>query len=131
MATETQSTPRQSEQRTPELTRTGLVYRPMVDILEKPDELVILADMPGTRPDQIDINFKEGALTILGRVEERQPGKDYLLREYGVGDFYRVFQVSEDIDPSRITAEYKDGVLTIHLPKAERAKARKIQVQAS
>ena len=55
---------------------------------------------------------------------------DYLLREYGVGDFYRAFQVSEVIDPSRIQAEYSGGVLTLHLPKSEAAKPRKIAVQA-
>jgi HSP20 family protein len=54
-----------------------------------------------------------------------------LLQEYGVGDFYRTFKVSEQIDSTRISAEYHDGVLTIHLPKVEAAKPRKISVQSS
>ena len=54
----------------------------------------------------------------------------YLLHEYGVGDFHRVFQVNEDVDPQRIRAEYRDGVLAVHLPKAEAILPRKIEVQA-
>lgn len=54
----------------------------------------------------------------------------YLLREYGVSDFHRVFEVSENIDVERITAEHADGVLVLHLPKAERAKTRKIDVRS-
>ncbi len=54
----------------------------------------------------------------------------YLLREYGVGDFYRTFRVSEQIDASRIEAEYADGVLKLHLPKVEAVKPRKITVKA-
>jgi HSP20 family molecular chaperone IbpA len=53
-----------------------------------------------------------------------------LLHEYGVGDFYRTFRVSQQVDASRITAEYENGVLTLHLPKAEAARPRKIEVQA-
>lgn len=115
-----------------ELTRSGQFYRPNVDIQEMPDELVVHADMPGVRGSDIDIDFKDGLLTIHGKVEERQPeGTDYQLHEYGIGDFHRTFQVSEQIDAGRINAAYKDGVLTLHLPKLERVKPRKIAVQAS
>jgi len=86
--------------------------------------------MPGAHPDQIDINFENGVLTINGRVEKRLPeGASVLHCEYGVGDFFRSFQLGETIDPERITAEYKDGVLTVHLPKTEAAKPRKISVR--
>jgi HSP20 family molecular chaperone IbpA len=115
-----------------ERTRSGRFYRPNVDIVEKDDELMLMADLPGTCADSIDINFENGVLTLHGRVCERQDeNTNYLWREYGLGDFYRTFQVSEEIDSSRITAEYRDGVLMLHLPKSEHARARKISVKAS
>jgi len=113
-----------------EHTRCGCYYRPGVDILERADELVVLADLPGASGDKIDIDFKEGTLTIHAQVEPRQAeDQEYLVHEYGVGDYHRSFQVSEAIDASKITAEYAEGVLTLHLPKAEAARPRKIAVK--
>ena len=114
-----------------EHTRGGPYYRPNVDIYELADQLVVQADMPGTKTDQIDIQFEDGSLTIHGRVPLRQESQGpYLRNEFGVGDFYRTFRVSEHIDASRISAEYRDGVLTLHLPKTEAVKPRKIKVAA-
>lgn len=114
-----------------EPTRGALQYRPVVDILETGEELRVLADVPGAKPEYIDINFEKGVLTIHAKVADRQPeGTNYLLREYGIGDFHRVFEVSENIDVDRITAEHADGVLVLHLPKAEKAKTRKIEVRS-
>ena len=114
-----------------EQTRSGTYYRPNVDILERPEELVVLADIPGASGEDIDINFEDGTLTMYAKVKPRQPDDtEYLVREYGVGDFYRTFRVSEAVDASQIAAEYTDGVLTLHLPKAEAAKPRKIEVKA-
>lgn len=116
----------------PELTHGGRTYVPDVDILEKPDELLLLADVPGARADGIDISYERGLLTIHARVESRQKeDTNFILREYGVGDFVRSFQVGEGIDGGRIQAEYRHGVLTLHLPKLEAAKQRKIKVKAS
>lgn len=114
-----------------ERTRSGSYYRPNVDILERADELLVLADVPGARGDAIDVNFEDGTLTIHAKVQP-QHGEDqkFALREYGVGDYYRTFRVSEAIDTGRITADYVDGVLTLHLPKAEAIKPRKISVTA-
>lgn len=115
-----------------ETTRTTKTYRPNVDILETQDELIVLADMPGVKSQDIDIDFKEGVLTLHGRVESRQAEETtYGLQEYGIGDFHRTFQVSEQIDAGRINAAYKDGVLTLRLPKLERVKPRKIAVQVN
>ncbi len=115
-----------------ERTRSGRCYRPNVDILERADELTVLADMPGVKGEDISIDFENGTLTIHGRVQERQSAnQDYLLREYGIGDFYRSFEIGESIDANGITAEYRDGVLTLHLPKVEAAKPRRITVQTA
>ncbi len=113
-----------------ERTRSGLCYRPNCDIVEQANELLVLADMPGAKPGAIDVKFEDGMLSIHAPADLRQPADtEYLLREYGVGDYYRTFEVSEAIDPSKIAAEYADGVLTLHLPKAESVKPRKINVK--
>jgi len=116
-----------------EHTRGGRVYSPSVDIVELENELLLVADVPGARADQVDINYERGLLTLHVRVEPRQPEPEteFLYREYGVGDYHRCFEVGEGIDARKIDAELKDGVLTVHLPKAEAVKPRKIQVKAN
>lgn len=112
-----------------EPTRSGPVFRPNVDILEREDELTVLADLPGAKADQIDVQFENGMLTIQARVPERyEKDAEWLWREFETGDFYRTFRVSEEIDPAKIRAEYADGVLTLHLPKSDAARPRKIPV---
>jgi HSP20 family protein len=112
-----------------ERTRSGCCYRPNVDILEERDELLVVADVPGAARDSIDVKFEDGMLELYAAVPARpDDGRTCLLREYGVGDYYRSFQVSEAIDAGKISAEYADGVLTLHLPKAEALKPRKIAV---
>lgn len=106
-------------------------YTPSVDILETRDDLLLHADMPGVRSGDIDIRFENGELTIHGKTKLRQEeGRNYLLREYEPGDYYRTFSISEAIDAEKIAAEFKDGVLTLHLPKVEKAKPRKITVKS-
>src|SRR5262249_47109037 len=125
----TTTTPAEEQTERGERTRSGQWFKPSVDILEKGDELLLVADLPGASGDSIDVDFEEGVLTIQGRVPPRGDEKtDFLWREYGVGDFHRSFRVSEQVDSSRIHAQYANGVLTVHLPKAEAAKPRKIQV---
>jgi len=117
---------------TAERTRSGHFYRPLVDIIELQDELQLVVDMPGVKATDIDVGFEDGELHLHGPVTPRQtPETHYLLPEYGVGDFDRTFRVSEQIDASKIRAEYADGVLTLHLPKAESAKPRKIAVKTA
>jgi HSP20 family protein len=115
-----------------ETTRGGQFYLPNCDIVEKGEELLVMADIPGTRRDAIDVRFEDGTLTIHAEVEPRPWGVEGrpLLREYGIGDYYRTFQVSESIDAGKISADYVEGVLTLHLPKAESLKPRKIAVNA-
>ena len=115
-----------------EHTRTGTIYRPLVDIVECSDELTLLADVPGAAAGDVDVKFEDGLLTIHARVHPRYDESARFLRaEYGVGDYDRTFQIGETIDPSKISAEYREGVLTLHLPKTEATKPRKIHVQTS
>jgi HSP20 family protein len=122
------------EQRTdvaiPERTRGGVSFTPRCDILELSDELIVFADMPGVRPDDLDVQFEGGQLTIHGKCSPRQAEFNYLLNEYDVGDFYRAFSISEDIDAENINGELKHGVLTVHLPKTEAARPKRISVRA-
>jgi len=115
-----------------ERTRDRQVYSPNVDIMENKDGLVLKADMPGVGIKDIDIQYEDGLLTLHAKVEPRQDDSNtsYLLREYGVGDFYRSFRVGEGVEVDQIRAELKDGVMTLHLPKAEALKPRKIAVRA-
>jgi HSP20 family protein len=88
--------------------------------------------MPGVKSEHLDINFEDGVLTLQGKAEPRYSEQaNFLLCEYGIGDFYRTFRVSEQIDSGKIHAEFTNGVLTIHLPKAQQAKPRKIAVRAA
>jgi len=113
-------------------TRSARCYRPNVDILEKENELYLVADVPGALADKIDVDFADGVLTVHAPVESADDdGRRYLVREFGKGDYRRSFRVSEQIDPSGISAEFADGVLTLHLPKAESVRPRKIAVRAS
>ncbi|MFO0945523.1 MAG: Hsp20/alpha crystallin family protein [Planctomycetota bacterium] len=114
-----------------EPTRNERTFLPNVDILESAEELQVVMDLPGASPEGVDITFEKGTLTVHAKVTERRAETaPYLLREYGVGDFHRSFQVDEKIDATKIAAEYVAGVLTLHLPKAQAAKTRKIEVVA-
>lgn len=107
----------------------GLSFTPRVDIMETEEESLLLADLPGVKPEDVDVRFDNGELIIDGRCAPRHQGANYLLSEYGVGDFYRAFSISEQIDWQKISADLKNGVLTVHLPKAETVKPRKITVK--
>ncbi len=118
------------EQVAPESTRGGTFFTPRVDIFESENELVLYADLPGVRCDDLDLRYEQGELIVHGKVKPRHPEVNYLLQEYEEGDFFRSFAVHESIDASRITAECKNGVLTVHLPKVEEARPRKIAVRS-
>jgi HSP20 family protein len=115
---------------TPERTRGGVAFTPRVDILETDAKLLLYADLPGVRPEDLDIRFENGELILLGKCSARNNNANHLLTEYGVGDFYRVFSISEAIDGSGIDASLKNGVLTVQLPKTEKAKPKRISVKA-
>jgi len=117
-----------SEGTTPEATRGGIHYTPRVDIYETADAVVLLCDMPGVKAQDLDVRFEKGELSLSGKVSPRQAPGEYLLDEYGVGDFYRSFTIGPEVDTTRISAEYRDGVLTVHLPRQEKVKPKRIAV---
>lgn len=124
--------PKQKVERREEATRPGAYFQPPVDIFETPDELVLAADMPGVPPDGVSVNLEGDQLTLEGRVRpEEYEGLKPLHVEYGVGGYFRRFTLGEHIDRDNIKAELRNGVLQLRLPKAERAKTRKISVQAA
>ncbi len=116
---------------TPEATRGGIYYTPRVDIYESAEEVVLQCDMPGARPQDVDVRFEKGELSLHGKVQPRQARAQYLEEEYRVGDFYRSFAIGPEIEANKIMAEFRDGVLTVHLPKQERMKPKRIAVKAS
>lgn len=114
-----------------ERTRPRKVFTPEVDIIERKDNIVVIADMPGVDEKSVEVTLEKNILTIYGTVEPEIPEKHRLgLAEYGVGDYQRSFTLSDEVDRERIQARVKSGVLKLILPKAEAAKTRKISVLA-
>ena len=114
-----------------EQTRPGVVYTPDVDIFESDNEITLLADMPGVTTDNLNIDLRDNVLTLTGGTDsDEESSEKPIVIEYGVGTYHRQFTLSEVIDQARITAELKDGVLRLVLPKVEKAAPRKITVSA-
>lgn len=115
-----------------ETTRARPLYRPRADIYETEDKVVVLSEMPGVGPNDIDITLERGVLTIRGQTPETaHEGYRQIYAEYGEGDYERVFTVSEEIDRDGIKAQQKNGLLVLELPKSTSAKARKIEVKSA
>ena len=129
---ELEAKPKQRVERLDETTRPGTYFQPTVDIFETKDELVLVADMPGVPPDGVVVDLEGDELSIEGRVRSGEyDGLKPLYVEYGVGGYYRRFTVGEMIDRDGIKAQMKNGVLVLKLPKAERARARRIAIEAA
>jgi HSP20 family molecular chaperone IbpA len=132
----TEMTPKEAKQEqaevaTVERTRGGVTYTPRIDIWETDEELVLYADIPGVRPEDLEIQFENRELTIHGKVQPRHEDIQFLYGEYGIGDFFRTFSIGEIINSEKISAELCNGVLTLHLPKTEAVKPRRIEVKAN
>ena len=115
----------------PEPTYGSRHFTPRVDILENDKELLLFAEMPGVRPENVDLRYENGELLLHGKVEPKAGARPMLLNEYEEGDYYRVFRIDETIDPSLIEAECKNGVLTVHLPKIAAVRPRQIVVKTA
>ena len=113
-----------------ERTRSGKVYSPAVDIVERKEDILLIADMPGVDDKSLEITLEKDVLTLDGRVETKLPeGHRLLISEYGTGDYHRVFNLSDEIDREKIMATVKHGVLRLTLPKTEAVRTRKIPVR--
>ncbi|MBM4264843.1 MAG: Hsp20/alpha crystallin family protein [Deltaproteobacteria bacterium] len=103
---------------------------PPVDIFENGEGLVVKADLPGVSKEGLDVRVENNLLTIRGKASHVAPG-DPVYREYGLVNFFRQFELNDRVNQAKISAELKNGVLTLNLPKAEEAKPRRIEIKAA
>ena len=112
-----------------ESTREQETYvRPPVDIFESADGLTVVADLPGVSGDQLSIDVKDKVLTIAGGARSTESATP-TYREFELFNYFRQFELSDSVDVARISAELKNGVLTLQLPKSPEAKPKRIEVQ--
>jgi HSP20 family molecular chaperone IbpA len=113
-----------------EATMPGSVFTPAVDIFETDKEITLLADMPGVKATDLNIDLRDDTLTLTGAVAPFEgPQEEDILIEYEIGTYSRQFTLSEVIDQGKIDAQLTDGVLRLRLPKVEKATPRKITVK--
>jgi HSP20 family protein len=114
---------------------TGLLggWSPALDVFDDKDNLVVTLEVPGIKKDDIEISLHDGMLTVSGeRKDEREQTEGQAFRsERYFGKFQRSLSLPTAVDAGKVKANYKDGILTIHLPKAEEAKPKQITVSAS
>ncbi len=105
--------------------------RPAVDIFDKGGEVVIYAELPGMKKEDIDVRVENNVLTIRGKKERKEEVKEegYFRAERTYGSFSRSFSLPTTVEVGKIAADYKDGILTLRLPKAEEAKPRQIEIK--
>jgi HSP20 family protein len=105
-------------------------WAPAVDIFENEHELVVKADLPDVKPEDLDIRVENNILTIRGerKFEKKVDEKNYLRVERSYGSFARSFSLANTVNSEAIKADYKDGVLTLTIPKREEAKPKQIKV---
>jgi len=108
-------------------------WSPAVDVFENENELVFVADLPGANLDDIDVRVENQTLTIAGErpFEAREGAKSFHRSERNFGKFARSFAVPNTFDTEKIAASYKNGVLSVSLPKREAAKPRQIKVEVA
>lgn len=105
-------------------------WAPAVDIMENEHELIVKADLPDIKPEELDIRVENNILTIRGerKFEKKVDEKNYLRVERSYGSFARSFSLANTVNSEAIKADYKDGVLTLTIPKREEAKPKQIKV---
>lgn len=119
-----------NEMATAERTRGTTSYVPRCDIIETDEELLLYGDLPGVSPRNLDVRFENERLIIHGKVEPRHQERESLCSEYGIGDYYREFQIFQQVDAEGISAELSNGVLCVHVPKSASVKPHRIEVKS-
>jgi HSP20 family protein len=106
-------------------------FSPSVDVSESDDAITVKAEMPGMKKEDIDIAISEGLLTLSGEKKDEQEEKkeNYHVRESRYGSFRRTVRLPAGVEADQIDANYKDGILTVSVPKSEKAKSKKIEVK--
>lgn len=128
MSERTELTARQESM--PERTHDVPAVTPLVDIFENDEEILVYADMPGVLKDQVNVNIENGRLEISGTRKLETTGATGW-EEFGDIEYRRVFSVPQSIDVAKVNAELREGTLRLHLPKAEAAKPRKIEIRTA
>ena len=114
---------------TKEVTEEARRIVPPVDIYETKDDVVLVADVPGVEKKNLTLDIDDDELTIRGTFEERDSGGEKLIDECVYGEYRRTFTLGDTIDREKVAAKLENGVLTLTLPKHERTKPRKIEIE--
>ena len=108
-------------------------WTPVVDITETDDEYLIKAELPEVKRDDVKVSVENGVLTLQGerKKEKEEKGKKFHRIERYYGSFLRTFTVPDNVDETKVMAEFKDGLLNVHLPKTQKAKPKAIEVKVA
>ncbi len=117
----------------PRLTGPARGWTPAVDMIDRPDAIVLRADLPGLEQKDVEVRVDDGTLTIRGERREEQEAReeDFYCAERWTGSFERTISLPAGVDPDRIQATFRNGVLEVHIPKTQQAQAKKIEVKAA
>jgi len=110
-----------------------IAYAPRVDVVENKENFIVRAELPGMKKDEVKLKLENNVLTLSGekRDDEKRDEDNFHLRETRYGKFERSFRLTDNIDRSNIVADYKDGVLTISLPKTKESLSKEIAIKMS
>jgi HSP20 family protein len=105
-------------------------WNPKVDIYEEEDQIVVTAELPGVDKKDIEVDVRDGVLTLKGErsADNEVKEKNYYRKERSFGKFERSFKLQRDVDPGKITADYKDGILKVSIPRPDEVKPKQITV---
>ncbi len=106
-------------------------WAPLVDVIEDEKEYLVKAELPDIKKEDVKITVQDDVLTISGErtQEKEEKGKRFHRIERAYGSFSRSFTLPEDADPAKVAADFKNGMLTVHITKSERAKPKSIEVK--